>query len=206
MDNTNESQEFDLDDILREFHEDPDDDVKDTASEEELDVDVLLVEEAGTAEKLFSATGMRVERIRPAAMPSGADGYLAYDEVVLNNIDYAAAAQKQWQALDQAVRTLGRGLLVLGGDTSYALGGYRGTDLEALLPVTIDVRNKQRMPALSLVICIDKSGSMTSGQFGASRIEAAKEVARNTRGPIASIYYQGLDRYDQGLHLSLIHI
>ena len=43
---------------------------------------VLLVEEAGTAEKLFSASGMRVERIRPAAMPSGADGYLAYDAVV----------------------------------------------------------------------------------------------------------------------------
>jgi biopolymer transport protein ExbB len=30
-------------------------------------------------------------------------------------------------------------------------------------------------------------------------IEAAKEVCRNTRGPIASIYYQGLDRYHQGL-------
>ena len=30
-------------------------------------------------------------------------------------------------------------------------------------------------------------------------VEAAKEVCRNTRGPIASIYYQGLDRYDQGL-------
>ncbi len=30
-------------------------------------------------------------------------------------------------------------------------------------------------------------------------IEAAKEVCRNTRGPIASIYYQGLDRYEQGL-------
>ncbi|MFI3306674.1 MAG: MotA/TolQ/ExbB proton channel family protein [Rikenellaceae bacterium] len=30
-------------------------------------------------------------------------------------------------------------------------------------------------------------------------IEAAKEVCRNTRGPIASIYYQGLERYDQGL-------
>ena len=29
--------------------------------------------------------------------------------------------------------------------------------------------------------------------------EAAKDVCRNTRGPIASIYYQGLDRYDQGL-------
>lgn len=30
-------------------------------------------------------------------------------------------------------------------------------------------------------------------------IEAAKEGCRNTKGPIASIYYQGLDRYDQGL-------
>ena len=30
-------------------------------------------------------------------------------------------------------------------------------------------------------------------------VEAAKELCRSTRGPIASIYYQGLDRYDQGL-------
>ena len=48
MDNTNESQEFDLDDILREFHDDSDEDAKDTASEEELDVDVLLVEEVSS--------------------------------------------------------------------------------------------------------------------------------------------------------------
>ena len=30
-------------------------------------------------------------------------------------------------------------------------------------------------------------------------IEAAKAVCRDTKGPIASIYYQGLDRYEQGL-------
>lgn len=30
-------------------------------------------------------------------------------------------------------------------------------------------------------------------------IEAAKDLARNTRGPVASIYYQGLMRIDQGL-------
>ncbi len=30
-------------------------------------------------------------------------------------------------------------------------------------------------------------------------IDAAKEVARNTAGPVASIYYQGLDRYSHGL-------
>lgn len=30
-------------------------------------------------------------------------------------------------------------------------------------------------------------------------IEAAKDVCRNTRGPVASIFYQGLDRYDEGV-------
>jgi len=30
-------------------------------------------------------------------------------------------------------------------------------------------------------------------------IEAAKEVCRNTRGPVASIFYQGLDRVDEGI-------
>ena len=30
-------------------------------------------------------------------------------------------------------------------------------------------------------------------------IESAKEVCRNTKGPVASIYYQGLDRMDEGV-------
>ncbi len=33
-------------------------------------------------------------------------------------------------------------------------------------------------------------------------IEAAKEVCRNTRGPVASIFYQGLDRYDEGIEMA----
>ena len=32
-------------------------------------------------------------------------------------------------------------------------------------------------------------------------IEAAKDYCRNTRGPIASIFYQGLSRYDQGIDM-----
>jgi biopolymer transport protein ExbB len=32
-----------------------------------------------------------------------------------------------------------------------------------------------------------------------SGVEAAKEVCRNTRGPVAAIFYQGLDRYDEGI-------
>ncbi|WP_075589715.1 MotA/TolQ/ExbB proton channel family protein [Labilibacter marinus] len=32
-------------------------------------------------------------------------------------------------------------------------------------------------------------------------VEAAKEVCRNTRGPVASIFYQGLDRIDEGIEV-----
>ncbi len=32
-------------------------------------------------------------------------------------------------------------------------------------------------------------------------IEAAKEVCKNTRGPVASIFYQGLNRYNEGLEI-----
>ncbi|MCB2197214.1 MAG: MotA/TolQ/ExbB proton channel family protein [Bacteroidetes bacterium] len=32
-------------------------------------------------------------------------------------------------------------------------------------------------------------------------IEAAKEVCRNTKGPVASIFYQGLDRMDEGIEV-----
>lgn len=32
-------------------------------------------------------------------------------------------------------------------------------------------------------------------------VEAAKDVCRNSRGPVASIFYQGLSRYDQGIDM-----
>ncbi|MEZ5001191.1 MAG: MotA/TolQ/ExbB proton channel family protein [Bacteroidales bacterium] len=33
-------------------------------------------------------------------------------------------------------------------------------------------------------------------------VEAAKEICRNTRGPVASIFYQGLDRFDEGVEMA----
>jgi biopolymer transport protein ExbB len=33
-------------------------------------------------------------------------------------------------------------------------------------------------------------------------IEAAKEICRNTRGPVAAIFYQGLDRFEEGIDVA----
>ena len=38
--------------------------------------------------------------------------------------------------------------------------------------------------------------------LGEGGVEAAKEVCRNTRGPVASIFFQGLDRFDEGIDMT----
>ncbi|MCB9262235.1 MAG: MotA/TolQ/ExbB proton channel family protein [Flavobacteriales bacterium] len=45
----------------------------------------------------------------------------------------------------------------------------------------------------------DKFISKVESALQSGGIEGAKDVARNTRGPVASIFYQGLDRADEGL-------
>ena len=142
---------------------------------------LLLVEgtqgESSEMAAMLSAAAMQYETVLPAQLPYDAEQLRQYDGVILVNVDYDAADEEQWAALDSAVRVLGRGLTVIGGDSSYALGGYRGSKLEEMLPVTIDVRNKLDLPSLALMLVIDKSGSMTDGMFGTTRLELAKEAA-----------------------------
>jgi len=39
------------------------------------------------------------------------------------------------------------------------------------------------------------------GALNNGGVEAAKEVCRNTRGPVATIFFEGLDHYDQGMDM-----
>jgi biopolymer transport protein ExbB len=43
-------------------------------------------------------------------------------------------------------------------------------------------------------------GEIESG-LSSGGVEAAKEICRNTKGPVASIFYQGLSRKDEGLDM-----
>jgi biopolymer transport protein ExbB len=44
----------------------------------------------------------------------------------------------------------------------------------------------------------EKFVSQIEDEVAAGNLDGAKEICRNTRGPVASIFYQGLDRADQG--------
>ena len=142
---------------------------------------VLVVEgregESRELQKILEASGFAQEVVTPVGMPQSAEALRKYDATILVNDDADTFSSNALSALDAYVKTLGRGLVVIGGDQSYALGGYRGSRLEEILPVTIDVRNQMDLPSLALMLVIDKSGSMTGGQFGTTRLEVAKEAA-----------------------------
>lgn len=142
---------------------------------------VLLVEGAPGAGdelgKMLAATGMAYETITPERMPQSAEALRKYHAVALVNADADAFAEEALSALDGFVRRLGRGLAVFGGENAYALGGYRGSALEDMLPVTMDVDNRLDVPTLALALVIDKSGSMTDGRYGITKLELAKEAA-----------------------------
>ena len=48
----------------------------------------------------------------------------------------------------------------------------------------------------------DKLLKKIEDALGSGGIEAAKEVCRTTRGPVASIFYQGLDRANEGIEVA----
>ncbi len=135
------------------------------------------VEEGRELAKIMEAGGLEYKMFTPYTLPGQLEELVKYDAVVLANVDYDELGQDKTDMLDNYVKSMGRGLLVTGGDNSYALGGYLGTKLEEILPVDMDLSKKKEIPSLALVLVIDKSGSMSDTQFGINKMELAKEAA-----------------------------
>ena len=98
----------------------------------------------------------------PEALPTGPAGYLSYDSIVLVDAPRTRLTTAQLTALEQSVRIDGRGLVMIGGPHSYGAGGFRDTPLEEALPVTMDVRSREKLPDIALVVVLDRSGSMAA--------------------------------------------
>ena len=128
------------------------------------------------------------------------------DEVVAGDELTTATSAEDQNVADNATNAADKKEEVKGEPMHFSLmkkfleGGW-----EWMLPVLVCL-------ILGLAIAIERILYMTFAQINTKKfvanverilneegVEAAKEYCRNTRGPIASIYYQGLLRYDQGL-------
>ena len=124
---------------------------------------VLIVEGTtgeGTAlNNALRAGGIATNIISSTEFPDVQE-LVTYSGIVMVDVDARELSGQQFQALETAVRDLGRGLVTVGGNRSYGVGGYRGSPLEDLLPVVSEILDPKRRKTVAEVLSIDVSGSM----------------------------------------------
>lgn len=125
----------------------------------------------------LQAADFQVELVRPTHLPSDLPSLAQYDSVVLVDVPARMLGNNQMANLQAYVHDLGGGLVVVGGPTSYGVGGYFHTPLEAALPVEMQIKDEMRRPSLGIVFIIDHSGSMSDASGGVEKLELAKEAA-----------------------------
>lgn len=112
-----------------------------------------------------------------AELPASLAALQPYDAIFLDNVPATDFSPAQLEGLERYVRDLGGGLGMIGGENSFGPGGWIGTAVERALPVDMELKTKERFPSLSLVMVIDKSGSMGGSSGGASKMELASRAA-----------------------------
>ncbi len=100
---------------------------------------------------------------------------LDYSAIILRG-SAAQYTQGQLELLESYVLS-GGGLMMTGGPKSFGFGSWYRTPVEGILPVNTDLRTEVQLPLVALVMILDRSQSMSSGN--PSKLELAKEGGLN---------------------------
>ncbi len=111
----------------------------------------------------------------PEGLPDTLEDMAAFDAIILSDVSGTDMSREQMVSLERYVADLGQGLIMIGGDRSFGLGGYYKTPVERALPVSMTRQAQVQMPSQGIAMAIDRSGSMAG--FGeVSKMELAKEA------------------------------
>jgi Mg-chelatase subunit ChlD len=111
--------------------------------------------------------------IEAAHLPLSAAELGVYAAVILDDVPAGAIADAARGALVEYVRDMGGGLVALGGDNSFGLGGYPRTVIDDLLPVRSEPDDR---PPVRVVVLLDRSASMGQQVAGRRKLDLAKEA------------------------------
>ncbi|MEM7348516.1 MAG: hypothetical protein AAF485_30180, partial [Chloroflexota bacterium] len=90
--------------------------------------------------------GFEVSWMSPANLPTRLSELEPFAGMVLQDVSARDFDLEQMIAIEEFVRSLGRGLVVTGGRDSFALGDYEETPLADLLPVTLEPPPREERP------------------------------------------------------------
>ena len=153
--------------------------------------------DAGPLPAWLAGQGLRVDVRPPSAVPGRAADFAGYGSVVLDDVAAADLSRVQQEALRTFVRAGGGGVVAIGGPHSFGVGGYAGTPLEDLLPVTMDVREMTSLPTTAIVIVMDTSGSMEAFGTELAKEELSKEIASSVIDLLGEHDQIGVITFDQ---------
>ncbi len=151
---------------------------------------------------VLRAAGCDHNVVSPRNVPANIDDMLDYKAMILVNTYIDDLPEKFLDNLETYVKDYGCGFICCGGEDSFALGGYRGTVLETVLPVDMQLRGVNEMPSMAMVMVIDRSGSMTGreGNHGISNLDIAVRAAEVAADNLNDTDYVGVltfdDKYD----------
>jgi uncharacterized membrane protein len=120
---------------------------------------ILVIEGAqGAANNVVSALtsgGMRVDRRLAAQAPVDTATLGKYDSVVVVDVAADQFPAGSMDAIEASVRSLGHGLVTIGGANAYGPGGWQNTGLEKALPVRMDLPPRQEKPHVAVVFVLE---------------------------------------------------
>ncbi|MDE0682058.1 MAG: VWA domain-containing protein [Candidatus Poribacteria bacterium] len=132
---------------------------------------ILYVEEdpaqATHLKTVLQENGFDVEVRAPVEMPTDLIELKRSDVLILSNVSVDVLSLEHLQSVENYVRDLGHGLIVIGGGHAYGPGGYTDTALERVLPVKMTPREQKDTVAILFVL--DTSGSMANYVGGQRR-------------------------------------
>ncbi len=146
-------------------------------------VDGLSSEDSGSAggsgggvlARTLIAEGLSVQTIAPEGLSPDLVRMQAYDAIILQNAAADAFAPGALESLQRYVTELGGGLVMIGGPNSFGAGAWRGSPIEPILPVKLDLPEQLVLPSAAMIIIMDTSGSMGWSVMGSSRSQ--QEIA-----------------------------
>jgi len=117
--------------------------------------------------------------------------------VILNNVPAHEIPTDFMKSLDFFVREQGGGLMMAGGERSFGSGGYFQSPIDALLPISMELKSEHRKLAVALAIVMDRSGSMSVGVgAGKTKMDLANSGAANAidlLGPLDQVAVFAVD-------------
>jgi Ca-activated chloride channel homolog len=118
----------------------------------------------------------------------------SFDTIFISNIAAGDLGEDMMKLLESAVRDFGVGLVCVGGDQTYAAGGYRGTPLEAALPLDMELDSKKVLPKGALALLMHGM-EFDNGNEVARQIAQAALDALGPQDELGVLLWDGNERW-----------